>query len=152
MVDTGILATSTKLHLGALLLSVLSGCEAIFQQPKSAVHLAVFGGGGLIVAAASTVAKLFHDKGIHIATIEQAGAELVKELPLLKADLSVFVTWLSTQFPELSTHITSLEDRLATEEQKVITAIPDHAAIATVVREILGSIVPPAADPTTPVA
>lgn len=134
---TGPGSTSFQLHLVALLISVASAVEAILQ-PGTSVHTAVFGGGGILLALGSTIAKLMHDKGIHMATIQAAYADVLRNLPQIEKDIQSVGDFLVNQWPSLRNEFGDALGRLQTLETK-IADIPGLQQLARAVAQLLAS-------------
>lgn len=144
MKATGITSTSFKVWLTTFVPAVAAAAQALLTN-GSAIHTAVFGGGGALVALVSTLGKLFHDNGLNKASLAAAGADISKALPDLKADLSTAVSFVENDFPSVKTGLADAQAKIAALEAKV----PDLAGIETTVRNVLadvlkGAVAPPA--------
>lgn len=148
MKPTGVTSTSFRIWLATFIPSVAAAVTA-FVQNSGGSKSAVLGGAGIVSALFSTLGKLFHDHGVSIASIQQAGSDIAAQLPELKHDASIAAGFVEQEIPGLHSAITDLTTRLTAQEQKVITAVPDAAAIESAVRTVLAGIVPPA--PVAPV-
>lgn len=137
MSNTGIKSASGILTITGIVGGVVSAVEGAVTS-GTPEHAAIYGGGGLLVGLVSVVAKLFHDKGIHIATIEQAGSDIAAQLPQLRTDLSKTVGFIENDVPGMKSLIDSLGSRVSALEAKTA---PDLSGIETVVRKVLAEVV-----------
>ena len=147
MAATGLQSPSGALTITGIVAVALSAVEGILT-PGTSVHTAVYGGGGLIVGLVSVIGKLVHDKGIHVATIQQAGSDIAADVPELKLNLDKVLSFAESDFPGLKDRIDALEVKASSI---VAPLAPDATAIETVVRQVLAGIAPAPA-PTPPVA
>lgn len=154
---TGPGSTSFAVWLVTFLGGVASAVEGIVT-PGSAAHTATYGGVGALVALGSTIGKLVHDRGLHVATIQAAGAEFGLELPKLRSDLSTAVGFAENDVPQLKSVVSSVTDRVGALETKVVpVATTDVAAVTNIVHGILSGLAQPpvalvAPVPVAPVA
>jgi len=81
------------------------------------------GGGGALLSLGSTIAKLAHDKGLHIATIHAAGSDIAAALPKLRQDLAIVQGFVEQDWPGLARTINDTSGKVHELEQKV-EAIP----------------------------
>ena len=145
---TGPGSTSFAVWLATFLPGLASGVTALLQH-GTPTHTAVFGIGGGVMALVSTLGKLFHDKGLHVATIQAAGSDIAAELPSLRTDIAKTVAFAETDLPVLKPAIDSVTSRVSALEAKVI---PDASTIEGIVRNVLTSVLTPAAvAPVAPV-
>ena len=146
---TGPGSTSFAVWLVTFLGGVASAVEGIVT-PGTAAHTATYGGVGALVALASTIAKLFHDKGLHVATIQTAGSDIAAQLPQLQHDAAIATAFVEQDVPGLKARMDALEAKAASV---VAPLAPDRAAIETVVRSVLAGVAPaPAPVEPPPVA
>ena len=145
---TGPGSTSFAVWLVTFLGGVASAVEGIVT-PGTPAHTATYGGVGALVALVSSIAKLMHDKGLHVATIQAAGSDIAAELPSLRTDIAKTVAFAETDLPVLKPAIDSVTSRVSALEAKVI---PDASTIEGIVRNVLTSVLTPAAvAPVAPV-
>ena len=149
---TGPGSTSFAVWLVTFLGGVASAVEGIVT-PGTAAHTATYGGVGALVALVSSIAKLLHDKGIHVATIQAAGSDIAAQLPQLKSDLATTTSFAENDIPALKGTIDGLTSRVSAVENKALpVATTDVAAVTSIVHSILGSLAaPPAPAPVPPV-
>lgn len=139
---TGLQTPSGALTITGIVAGVLSAVEGVLT-PGTTAHTAVYGGGGIIVGLGSVLGKLFHDKGIHVATIQQAGSDISASLPELQHDASIAAS-LVDEIPGLHGKIADLEAKVAAVN------MPSDQALEAAVRRVLASVVPPAPATDTP--
>jgi hypothetical protein len=136
MPTTGTSSVSFRVWL-ATFLPGLGTAVAGFAQNTNGVRSAAMGGIGLAVSLVSTIFKLLHDKGLHIATIQAAGSDIAAQLPQLRADLSKTVSFIEQDVPGVQSLLSSLGSRVGTVEARII---PDAKAIEGIVRSVLTSV------------
>jgi prophage DNA circulation protein len=141
MKPTGITSTSFRIWLATFVPSVAAAITA-FAQNSGGSKSAVLGGAGILSALFATLGKLFHDNGLNKASIFAAGSDIAKDLPELHLNLDKVLSFAESDFPGLQSDIASLTARITADEQKVVTAVPDSAAIEAVVRSVLAGIAP----------
>jgi hypothetical protein len=124
MKPTGIFSASGAMWLLTTASGILSALNGLLQK-GTPMHTAVYGGGGILLALVVTVAKLFHDKGIHIATIQQAGSDIAAQLPQISSDITKTASFIAHDAPALITAITDQDARIAQLEKNLpsLTAI-----------------------------
>jgi hypothetical protein len=145
---TGPGSTSFFVWVVTFLGGVASAVEGVVTS-GTAAHTAVYGGAGVLLALGGTLGKLFHDKGLHVATITAAGSDIAAQLPQLKTDIATAVGFAEKDVPELQGVIKEITPRVAALEAKIG---PDVAAIEVVVRSILAGIGTPPPAPVVPPA
>lgn len=96
--STGLSATSTKVTLAAFLPG-LAAIIASLAQNGSTLHSAITGVVGGVLMLGSVLGKLFHDRGIHVATITAAGSDVAKALPGLRTDLQSVENFVELEWP-----------------------------------------------------
>jgi hypothetical protein len=106
---------SGTLTIIGIIAGVLSAIEGIVT-PGTDVHTAVYGAGGIILGLGAVIGKIFHDKGIHISTIQQAGAVVASSAPALADDLSTVLSSVENDVPALKAAIDSFSARLTALE------------------------------------
>ena len=152
MKPTGTSSTSFRIWLATFIPSVAATVTA-FTQNSGGSKSAVLGGAGILSALFSTLGKLFHDHGVSIASIQQAGTDVAAQLPQLKLDASKTAAFIENDVPALKGTIDALTARVAAAEAHVASVVaPDSAAVESVVRKVLGQLAPPALAPEAPPA
>ena len=147
---TGPGSTSFAVWLVTFLGGVASAVEGIVT-PGTPAHTATYGGVGALVALVSSIAKLLHDKGIHVATIQAAGSDIAAQLPQLKSDLATTVSFVENDIPALKGTVDGLTSRVSAVENKALpAATTDVAAVTSIVHSILGSLAAPPAPAPAP--
>ena len=129
---TGPGSTSFAVWLATFLPGLAAAITAVVQN-GSTEHSAVVGLGGAGLALVSSITKLLHDKGLHVATIQAAGSDIAAQLPQLKADLSKTVSFVETDLPGVKGVIDDVTKRVSALEAKV----PDLGAIEATVRSVI---------------
>lgn len=156
--STGLGSTSFTVWLSTFIPGLLSLIDAVAQN-SSPTHLAVAGAVGAVLTVGSTIAKLLHDKGIHVATIAAAGSDVAAALPGLRVDLQAVEHFIELDWPaskavidDVAGKIASVgkdvEDRVKAVEAKIATS-PTIEDVRGVVHSVLVSF---ASAPVAPVA
>ena len=132
-------------HISSVALGVASVLVGILQHGGTA-HTAVYGGGGLVLATFSTIAYLFHEKGVTVASIHQAGSDLASSLPALRADLQKTTAFIEGEWPTAKTIINDTSTRVNGLVDKV-TALPDASKILSDVAALANTVSTPVSQP-----
>ena len=109
---TGPGSTSFAVWLVTFLPGLASGVTALLQN-GTPTHTAVFGLGGGVVALVSTLGKLLHDKGLHVATIQAGAADIATQLPQLSRDAAIAAGFVTHDIPGLQARLDALEAKAA---------------------------------------
>ena len=126
---TGIKSTS----FWTWLLTFATGIGTVvtaFAQNAGTIRTSSEAAVGGVVALGSTLGKLFHDHGVTVATVTQAGSALTSAIPSIRADVSAAVTATEQDIPELKGIVGSLTSRVAGLESK----LPDLSAIEAILK------------------
>jgi hypothetical protein len=141
---TGPGSVSFAVHAVAFL-SGLVGAASAFLVHGSDVQTAVVGGGGVLLSTLSTVSKLLHDRGIHVATIQAAGADIAGVLPQVRKDLAAVQGFVETEWPGVQPYFVDVANKMRELEAKV-NAMPGVdalvAAVAAAIRSQPGGSAP----------
>jgi len=145
---TGPRSTSFVVHAVSFLTGLV-GAASTFLVHGSAIQTQVRGFGGGALMLGSTIAKLIHDRGVHIATIQQAGADIGAALPQLRQDLGGVQAFVEQEWPGAKTLLAALDGRIHELEGKVaavpgVQALTD-AVLAAVRAALAGQAPPPPA-------
>lgn len=147
---TGPGSTSFTVWLVTFLGGVASAIEGIVT-PGTPAHTATYGAVGGIVALFATIAKLFHDKGLHVATIQAAGSDIATQLGpngAVRADLTSAIQFIESDVPAIHGFISDLMARVEAVEQKAAPIVTtDVEAVKGIVHSILTGIAAPAPVP-----
>lgn len=143
---TGANSFSGLISIAGAVSGAASAVQAIASSGTD-MHQAVFGGGGILLALGSVIAKLKHDQGIHIATIQQAGSDIAAQLPQIKVDLARTIDFIEHDVPGAHDVVTALQNgasalaaRLSAVEAKAVPTITDiESTVRTVLTSILGA-------------
>jgi hypothetical protein len=131
--ETGPGSTSFLVHAAAFLSGLATTAIAAFAaSPNSKIQVVGVAAGSL-VALGSTASKLYHDQGIHVATITALGSAVGKDLPTLEA-LDPHITDVATA------EVNKLRGELGAHFQQIdskIAAIPGAEQIAATVRQVV---------------
>ncbi|MEM0142418.1 MAG: hypothetical protein QXL94_00490 [Candidatus Parvarchaeum sp.] len=144
-IDTSKITGPTSLSTGVWFTTTATGVASFIQSilsNGSSVHTAVFGGGGLLISMFATVAKLFHDRGIHMSTIQAAGEDVLKEWDPLKNDIATVISFAENDVPGVKTIVNDVKTRIDALEQKVNGSSLDEA-----LRKYFQQVAAPAATP-----
>lgn len=136
MVNTGINATSTRIW-GATFLPGLASLLVALLQPHSPLRSAVLAIAGLVSMTGSTVVKLIHDKGLHVASIGAAAADVEKHLPQLQADIATVLNFAQNDFPAVKSFVSTASAKL----DSLQASIPNMASVEAAVRGELSKII-----------
>lgn len=151
---TGPQSTSFKVWLATFVPSI-AGAVTAFTNNVDGSKSATLGVASIAAATVASLGKLFHDQGVHKATIAAAGSEVATQLPALKSDLSTAVTFVEQELPSLKGIINdvksradSVEARVADIETKATSAVGlTKDDVESVLRGLLGGLVPAATPP-----
>lgn len=127
---TGLKSFSGIFATTGLVGGVLSALEAVLT-PGTSVHTAVYGGGGIIAALVSILGKLFHDKGIHVATIQQGVKDIAQVEPAVSADLSTLRNFIETDWPASKALIQEATARVSALEASAAKVVAPVVEVAT---------------------
>lgn len=136
---TGPGSTSFAVWITSLIAGIASAIEGVVT-PGSTAHTAVYGGGGIIIALGGTITKLLHDKGLHIATIQAAGADIADQLPQLKTDLATAIDFVEQDVPALKGAVNNVQSRMSAVEGKAeaaVASIPGEPQLEAAARSAL---------------
>ena len=129
---TGPGSTSFAVWLVTFRPGLASGVTALLQN-GTPTHTAVFGLGGGVLALFSTLGKLLHDRGLHVATITAGASDIEAQLPQLAHDASIAAAFVAQDLPMLRDQIS-----------KAVNGItPDVATLTPIVKAVLASISAP---------
>jgi hypothetical protein len=103
----------------------LAGFIQAIVSPTSTVHDAIFGGGGAAVALFSTLIKLWHDKGLSIATLQAGAHDVAEEWPTIKTDVEKVISFVENDIPGVKGTLTDIGQRLSALEAKAGVPIAD---------------------------
>lgn len=141
---TGPKSTSFQVWAAGALPGLATLAHGLFTGGSLSQRISqIVAGSGL--TGVSSAFKLLHDSGVHQATISQAGSDIAKDIPELKFNIDKVLGFAEADFPGLQGGLSSLEARITAQEQKVVTAVPDAAAVEAVVRRVLAGLTTPAA-------
>lgn len=151
---TGPGSTSFAVWIATFVAGLGSAAEGVLTHGTSA-HTAVYGAGGVLLTLGSTLGKLVHDKGLHVATIAAAGSDIAAQLPQLKTDIATAVDFAENKVPGVETALDSVKTRVVALENKVAPAAStDVAAVTSIVHQVLaaalGSVPAPSVNMQTP--
>jgi len=107
---------------------------AAFAQNLDNSKTAVSAGAGTVLALGSIVAKLFHDKGVNVATIQNAGSDFAAALPSLTSDLTSVKTFIENEWPASKAVLTEATGKVGALETRV-AAIPGLPQIVQAVKD-----------------
>jgi len=136
------ISPTMKVHIPAFAGGILATVDGAIQHGPTLVRAVLVIVGG-VVALSSTVATIIRDKGVSVASIEQAGSALAAKLPSLEAELGTVGTLVSTDFPATKATVDSLV-RVVGDLQAKVADVPTVAQLVDATKHsILGQ-------PTTP--
>lgn len=139
---TGPGSTSFLVWLSTFVPGLLGAVDAAVTK-GTPTHTAVLGLGGAVLALGSSIGKLLHDRGLHIATIQAAGSDVAQALPGLTADLTQVRSFVEQEWPTSKGVIDEVTRGLGELRSKV-ESFPDVEELVRAVTTALAARLSPA--------